>query len=189
MSLYIVTPPTAEPVTLAEMRAHARIDAADEDALLASFIMAAREMAEHELQRSLIAKTYELTLDEFPEGTIELPMGPLAGASALSVTSVKYTDIAGGEQTVSSGAYLVDAYSDTPRLTPISGWPSPQTVQNAVRVRYVSGHANSSLIPAAIKVWIELHAAHFFENRAAAGAPAEPLPFLGRLLDPYRTFR
>lgn len=189
MSLYVVTPPAAEPVTLAEVRAHARIDATADDPTLAGFIMAAREMAEHELQRSLVAKTYELTLDEFPAGTIELPMAPIAASAAISVSSVKYTDTNDVEQTIDPSAYTLDGYSDTPRLTPVSGWPTPKSAQNAVRVRYVSGHANASLIPQAIKVWISLHAVHLFENREAAGASLEPLPFLGRLLDPYRTFR
>jgi uncharacterized phiE125 gp8 family phage protein len=190
MSLRIVTPPTSEPVTLAEVRMHVRIDSTADDALLASLVIAAREMVEHELQRSLIARTYELTLDEFPDSTIELPMGPIAASGGLSVSSVIYTDTLGSTQTVSSADYLVDGYSDVPRLTPVSGWPTAQVVQNAVRVVYTSGHANASLIPAAIKTWIELHAAHFYENReAAAGASLTALPFLGRLLDPYRTFR
>jgi uncharacterized phiE125 gp8 family phage protein len=189
VSLYVVTPPTVEPLSLAEMRMHSRLDNSDDDPKLAWCILAAREMAEHELQRSLIAKTYELTLDEFPTSTIELPMGPLAGADALTVSSVKYTDTAGAEQTVAPSDYILDPYSDAPRLTPVNGWPTPAVQQNAVRVRYVSGHATAALIPAAVKSWIALHAAHLFERREAADMALEPLPFLGRLLDPYRTFR
>ena len=189
MSLIVITPPTAEPVSLAEARAQARVDHVIDDAMLSGYIMAARETCEHELQRTLIATTYELNLDEFPAGAIELPMGPIGAVGALTVSSVKYTDITGAEITVDPSAYMLDAYSIVPRIVPLAGWPSPKTTINAVRVRYVSGHADASVIPQAIKTWILLHVSHLNENREAAAAQLQPLPFLGRLLDKYRTFR
>lgn len=190
MSLIVISPPGSEPVTLAAARAQARIDHVVDDPSLAGYLMAARELCEHELQRTLIATTYELNLDAFPDGTIELPMGPFPAVGALTVSSVKYTDLAAVEQTVSSALYEVDGYSLIPRLVPLSGWPSPKVMTNAVRVRYVSGHVDASLIPQAIKTWIVLHVAHLSENReAAVEKTLQPLPFLGRLLDPYRSFR
>ena len=41
----------AEPVTLEEARLHLRVDHTDEDALIGSIILAARELAEHETGR------------------------------------------------------------------------------------------------------------------------------------------
>ena len=41
----------AEPVTLEEARLHLRVDHTDEDALIGSLIIAARELAEHETGR------------------------------------------------------------------------------------------------------------------------------------------
>lgn len=192
MSLYIVTPPNMEPVSLAEARAHCKLDVTDDDALLAGYIMASREMLEHEIQRALIARTYEYTLDEFPSGddAIELPMGPIPASGAMSVTSVKYTDSADVEQTVSGSAYTVDAYSNVPRVQPVAGWPTPKQAINAVRVRYVSGHPDASLIPANLKTWILLQVEHFNANRASTAAGTiQALPFVGRLLDAYRSYR
>jgi uncharacterized phiE125 gp8 family phage protein len=190
VSLYVVTPPTSEPLTLAEARSHLRVDHAADDALIAGYIMAAREMAEHELQRSLVEKTYELALDAFPRGTIELPMGPIPAAAALTVSSVKYTDTAGAEQTVDPSAYTLDPYSNVPRLVPVSGWPTPKTTLNAVRVRYVSGAALSS-VPPAVKSWMLLYITSLYEQREAVnvGNIVTPMPFVSRLLDPYRSFR
>jgi uncharacterized phiE125 gp8 family phage protein len=190
MSLIVITPPLAEPVTLAEVRTHTRLDSIADDTALAGYIIAAREICEHELQRSLIARTYELLLDAFPQGSIELPMAPIPAQSALSVTSVKYDDPASIEQTMSAAAYTLDPYSDVPRIEAVSGWPPAKAAINAVRVRYVSGHASALLIPQSIKTWILLHVGHYYENREAMSeAVLQPLPNLGRLLDPYRTFR
>lgn len=189
MSLIVITAPSAEPVTLAEARAQARIDSTTDDPTLARYIVAAREMAEHELQRTLVVTTYELMLDAFPDGTLELPMGPIPAASAMSVTSVKYTDAADVEQTVDPSAYTLDGYSNAPRLVPVAGWPTPKDAPNAVRIRYTSGHATPGTVPPAVKQWILAHVAEMNERREAAGSGIEPLPFLSRLLDPYRSFR
>lgn len=190
MSLIVITPPTSEPVTLAEVRAHLRVDHTTDDALLARYIIAAREAAEHELQRSVIAKTYELTLDEFPSGTILLPMAPVVPSStAMAVSSVKYTDTSDIEQTVSAADYTFDGYSHTPRLIPLNGWPTPKDAANAVRVRFTSGGAAGE-VPSSIVAWMLLHVAAQYENREALVTTGTPqmLPSVNRLLDPYRSF-
>lgn len=188
MSVVVITPPESEPVSLAEARSQARIDTTLEDPRLAGFILAAREMAEHQLQRSLLSKTYELSLDAFPCGSIVLPMGPIAEAGGtLTVSSVKYTDPNGVEQTLAASAYTVDGSSLIARIVPMDDWPDTQDIPNAVRIRYVSGHADGGRIPNSIKTWIVAHVSHLNENREATTAgEMKPLPFLDRLLDPYR---
>lgn len=192
MSLRIVTQPTEEPLSVDDARAHRRLDEDTDDALLEAMIVAARERAEHELQRSVVAKEYELTLDEFPAGTIYLPMSPaVPGATALTVASVKYTDAAGVEQTVSSANYTVDAYSHTPRIVPASGWPSAKAVVGAVRIRYTSGLA-AAAVPQSIRQWMLLQIGAMYENREAAivgpGFVVTSMPFADHLLDAYRSY-
>ena len=193
MSLIVVTPPTVEPVTLAEARTHLRLETLADDPILTGYIAAARDMAEHELQRSIIAKTYEFALDAFPDegGVIEIPMGPaIPGAGYLAITSVKYTDTAGVEQTLDPSAYTLDGYSNIPRLAPTTTWPITRGVVNAVRIRYTSGHATAELVPASVRTWILMHVAHQYESREAFGTAAlSSQPNLSRLLDPYRSFR
>lgn len=44
-------------------------------------------------------------------------------------------------------------------------------------------------VPAAIRQWVLLTVAHYYENReAAAPGSLAPLPFIDALLDPYRTW-
>jgi hypothetical protein len=86
MALKLITAPIAEPLTLAEAKAHLRVDESDDDALIEALIVAARQGAEHITQRALMPQTWELALDQF-ESEIRLPKAPLA-----SVIGVKYVE-------------------------------------------------------------------------------------------------
>ena len=46
MTYALIHPPQAEPLTLADVKAHLRLDSGDEDTLLAALIRAAREHLE-----------------------------------------------------------------------------------------------------------------------------------------------
>ena len=46
MGIQLVTPPAVEPVSLAEMKEHLRVDAVDQDLTIKSLISAARQYAE-----------------------------------------------------------------------------------------------------------------------------------------------
>ena len=65
-SLKLVTPPATEPVTLAELKAWAKIDTDADDALITSLLAAARQAAEDYTRRSFITQSWRLTLDLEP---------------------------------------------------------------------------------------------------------------------------
>lgn len=184
MALVRITSPGSEPITLAEAKAHCRIEVSDDDALITAFITAAREECEHELGRSLIAQTWEKVMDSFPDA-IELLMPPIQ-----SVTSVKYLDTIGVEQTLSSSLYALDKDSEPGWLVPASGtdWPTTGDYINAVRVRFVAGWANAAAVPENIKTWIKVRVATLYENREAttAGIAVQKVPYIDSLLDRYR---
>ena len=66
-------------------------------------------------------------------------------APVASITSVKYTDLAGAEQTLAGSAYALSLYGDSRRLAPTFGntWPSTRDVPDAVRVRFVAGYTTA----------------------------------------------
>lgn len=70
--------PTAEPVTLAEMKAHLRVEDNSDDDLITSLLVAAREFVETETVTQLMPATYQMVLDGFPgaNGAIKLPRPP-----------------------------------------------------------------------------------------------------------------
>lgn len=138
--LRLITPPATLPVTLEEARLYAHIDATDDDLLLQGSIEAAVNALDGRhgfLGRALEAQTWELVLDCFPVSEIVLPFGPVA-----SVTSVKYDDTDGTEQTVAAESYVLDNVSQFEgRVIPVSGfaWPATMAKVGAARVRFVAG--------------------------------------------------
>lgn len=159
MDFKVITPVATEPVLLAEARLQCKVDADDtsHDTLLTSLCTAAREFAEHYTGRAMAEQTLEGVLDEFPcEEYIDLPMPPVQ-----SITSIKYTDEDGVEQTLSTDDYALSAYGDSRRvsLTYDSEWPDTRCDPNAVRVRFVTGYGVSGgpALPKAAKAAMLIH--------------------------------
>ena len=164
MGLKVITAASSPVIPLAEVRLHLRLDLLGgsthpDDLLIESYLLAAREYAEHYTQRSIGAQTLELALDKFPDAGIELPLG------AVSITSIKYTDTAGDVQTIDNTEYTLDDYSHTNWAIPVDKWPAPAEVANAVKVRYVT----PSTFSPAVKTALLLTVAHLYENREAVG--------------------
>jgi uncharacterized phiE125 gp8 family phage protein len=187
MALKLITAPSTYPVTLAEAKLHCRVDASDEDALITALITAATEMAEQATGRAIMPQTWELTLDAFPDA-FELTRIPVA-----SVTSLKYWDTDGVQQTLDAGQYALNNADDFAAATvaPVYGatWPATRGQINAVAVRYVAGYADAAAVPDSIKSWIKLQVGAMFENREAEGAvQTYALGFADRLLDRYKVW-
>lgn len=182
----------AEPVvSLAEAKAHLRVEHADEDAYITSLVQAATSHLDGwsgTLGRALVEQTWEVTLDAFPVGAIHLPLGDV-----IAVTSVKYDDTAGDEQTVSSTDYFLDNRSLDGWVVPFAdvSWPDTLDAVNAVRVRYTAGYGAASAVPAAIRHAILMLVAHWYANReavTAGGASALPMA-VDALTHPFRVLR
>lgn len=185
MTTRLITAPTTEPVTLAEAKLDLRIDTADEDIAIISFITAAREQCEHILGRSIMPQTWEKVLDDFPSdnGAIEL-LNP----QIISITSIKYIDADTlSEVVMASNQYSLDKDSEPGWVMPAYYilWPRTLDTANAVRVRYVAGYADAASVPASIKNWILLAVREMHDNCCSD----VPNNFMGGLLDRYRIWR
>lgn len=192
MPLTRISGPTVEPISLAEARLQCRLAADDtaEDTLLSLCIQAAREAAEHQLGRALVAQTWEQTHEAFPLGAIALER-----AIASSITSIQYVDAAGALVTLSSSAYTlqVDQQSAQVLLAAGSSWPAVTAGPGAVRVRYVVGYgSDATAVPAAVRQWLLVTVAAFYAQReafdATGRAAALPERFVDRLLDAERVY-
>jgi uncharacterized phiE125 gp8 family phage protein len=161
MGVKVITPATQQ-IPTADLRLQSRADPADttEDALFVGWLAAAVRLAEHQTQRSVGSQTLELALDCFPSGAIPLPQGPVT-----SITSIKYIDESGVEQTLSAALYALDDYAFVPRAVLAYGaaWPATRSIANAVKVRYVAGDLDP-----AVKTALFLAVAHWYENREAS---------------------
>lgn len=172
--------PASEPVTLAEAKAHLRVEATltDEDELITSLIQAAREQVEDLTHRQLITATWNLRLDGFPDWAISLPRPPLQ-----AVNSIKYYDTEGTlvETLAEDTDFLVDAASFVARIVPVPGgaWPATQDRPGAVIINYDAGYGDDAAdVPAKIRQAMLLLIGHLYENREAVlvGVSADELP-------------
>jgi uncharacterized phiE125 gp8 family phage protein len=187
MSLQILTPPAVEPVTLADAKAHLKVDVSDDDALIGRLIAAARARAEWHLGRALISQSWRLWLDTWPcDGIVEIPLPPLQ--SVASVTTYALDDTA---TVLDPVTYQVDAASQPARLMLKSNTAQPPDLIgglraiNSVAIAFTAGYGDSaSDVPSGICAALLELIAFLYEHRGEA--PAElPLDVLA-LLAPYR---
>jgi uncharacterized phiE125 gp8 family phage protein len=156
MQTRLITPVAYEPVSLGEIKLSLRIDDDDSDTVLATYyIPAARDWVERRVQTKFATQTWEMTLDEFPDGNIAIPFGPV-----MSITSIKYDDEDLVEQTLDASEYRL-AGSE---IVAIDAWPVA-TEGASVRVRFVAGNSYATdPLPESIKAAIVLKVVELFDG-------------------------
>lgn len=199
MSLTLVSPAPAYPVSRDEAKAQLRLDSTDDDALVDALIAVATMHLDGRdgwLGRALVMQTWDLQMHRFP-GVIDVPLPPLR-----SISSITYLDSNNVSQTLAASKYQVDRNGQwRARIKPAYGetWPSTYDVWNAVTVRFVAGYEPgegsptdyAENVPRPIKQAILLMVAHWYENRVPVlvgqSAQAVEIPFTANaLLAPYR---
>lgn len=165
MALKLITAPSSSPVTLAEAKLACRFDPTDLDADITAMIADATRLVEHETGQCLMPQTWELTLDAFPDA-FELTRVPVA-----SITSIKYYDIAGVQQTLAGSAYtldMADAYGNA-FAVPVYGtdWPATRDQVNAVALRFVAGYADAASVPSHLKRQVKILVAQLLDDPTA----------------------
>ena len=163
MSLYLVTGPTEEPVTVEGVKDHLKISISTEDALIAEYIKVARKHCEKMQNKVYLTQTYDWYMDDFPDVPFDVPLPPLQ-----SVTHIKYTDTDDSQSTFSSSYYNVDTYSQPGRINLAYSctWPTVTLkTLNAVVIRFVAGYTAANKVPEPIKHAIKLLVGHLYEHR------------------------
>lgn len=167
MGLIRVTPATAELVTLADAKAHLRVDEdlTDEDDLVTTLRDAAIDLVESYLHRALLQQTWRLTLDAFPECDrfVRLPRPNL-----LAVTAVGYVDADGAPQTMAPADYVADAATLPGELALAYGasWPVARCQRNAVTITFTAGYGSAAAaVPKAIIAAVLLVLGDLYANR------------------------
>jgi uncharacterized phiE125 gp8 family phage protein len=144
MTLYLVQGPQAEPINKIAAKLHLRVTASDEDALIESYIAAARGEIEGWTGRAMVAQTWDLKFDCFPahsDTPVELPWPPL-----LSVESITYVDTAGDTQTWTASKYIVLAptgdRAEPGRIVPAYAelYPITRAQAEAATIRFRCGY-------------------------------------------------
>ena len=156
----LVTGPAAEPVSLDEAKKQLEISLTDptHNAQLRSMIEEAREQWEHDTYSCCCYQTYKIRTDAFPDG-LELPRTPIS-----SITSIKYYDVDGVQQTLSSTWYSL--HINQIRHTSLYSLPQTELRWDSWEITYVAGYsADGSNVPSIAKRAMLLLIGHYFENR------------------------
>ena len=131
--------PTAEPLCLNEAKLALRVDGTGDDEFITAMIRSARQWCETYENQAYMMRTSIVYLDAFPE-VIRLPMPPL-----ISVPSIRYVDVNGDTQTVTSTVYTVDTDSIPGRiyLAYNQSWPAVRAIPKAITVTFRHGYATT----------------------------------------------
>lgn len=155
-----------EPVTLAEAKAHLRVDIADDDALITRLITTARVYCEEHCDNTFVGGTFQGFEDEFPLGSepFSIPKPPLTG-----VASISYVDETNVSRTLLTAALLVDSASRPGRIYPAFGttWPRARAERGVVRIEYSAGPASAAEVDPRAKQAMLLLVGHWYANREA----------------------
>ena len=164
MNLALITAPTAEPISLAEIKSYLRVTATRDDAYIKKLLLWARKKVESDTGRAMLTQTWEQHHDGFVHNPILIGRAPLA-----SVVSVKYYDTDNVEQTWSSDEYEINEVSIPGRLRPVSGssYPATYSRMNAVTIRFTAGATSVSDVPVALIKATEYLVNHWYDNREA----------------------
>jgi len=178
MSLTLISPPAAEPVTLAEMKEHLKLDGNAEDALLVGLGVAARQAIEARFQIAIMAQSWRLALDCAPPGPVVLPLSPVISIDAVGVVRGGVTGA------LAPSAY--DAQAGAIGRVRIKAPASSADAFGGVVIAFTAGWADAAAAPPELKLAIKMLAAHYYENRE--GEPPAPAG-LGALVAPFRQVR
>jgi uncharacterized phiE125 gp8 family phage protein len=194
-SLTRQTPPAVEPVTLAEAKAHLRVDTSDDDTYIGTLITAAREWCEQYLDRTLVHTQWVMRFDKFPDSGIEpveLPRPPMVASGTATAVTVTFTQEAGPTSTYSTAEYRVDRNATPGAILPIYGstWTPHRQDDNAISVTWWAGYgATGASVPAAIRHAILMLVGHWYEFRTSVltGSISKEVEFgVKSLLDSQR---
>lgn len=179
----VTTPPTAEPITLAEAKAHLRVDFTDDDSLITALIGAARATAEEFTNRAIMPQTLEHVLHMFPWCTprnhfasIRLFRSPFA-----AFTSLAYFDTDNQPKDIAEADLIIVGTAEPATICPKldDRWPEVAHRPDAITITYQAGYANAAAVPKPIKQAMLLMIGAWYERREDS---AQNLPKASEML-------
>ena len=187
MTSYLLAGPAEEPVSLGEAKAFLKIDDVAEDGLIETLISAARLHVEGVTGKALLAQSWRLVLDDWPENRVaKLPVGPL-----ISVTGISAVDGNGASHEIGLSQFR----SEPDRLLVprvVVGMPGLQE-GHGIEIDYVAGFGTEpGDVPADLRQALLGLVAHWHEHRDAvivAGSGAVVPSGFDRLIAAHKRVR
>lgn len=184
----LITPPSAEPLTLADVKTWLRVDDATDDGLIAGLITSARLTVEAATGLLLISQSWRCYFDQWPtDGRLVLPYRPVH-----ALTSVNLRDQSGTLKAVALDPFSIEPGREPCALLVAGALPTPSGLPNGILIDVVFGFgADGTLVPAPLLAAMRQMIAFWYENRGDEGPQAANTwpSSIGALLHPYRRLR
>jgi uncharacterized phiE125 gp8 family phage protein len=187
MPSILLSGPAVEPISLDEAKSHLRVEHDDDDDVIAALIAGARVHVEAQTRRALIAQSWRLIRDRWPDnGRIAVLPAPLVQLAAARVYRLD-----GTTQAIDPAAFAADVASAPALLSFVSGaMPAPGRIVAGIELDVDVGFGEAAEdVPVPLRQAIRVLVAHWYENRGliAQGAGVAVLPeTAAALLMPYR---
>jgi uncharacterized phiE125 gp8 family phage protein len=182
MSAFLLTPPAAEPFSLAYAKDFLRVEHEADDELIAALIAAARGEIELATRRVLLTQTWRIVLHRWPAPRrVASPVNPLR-----TLVAVRVFDAEGG----SIEANLAGAVLDTASvpgaidLTNVA-LPAPGRAVAGIELDVTAGYGEAADVPTPLVQALRLLVARAYEHRDRLDADALP-DAVAKLLAPFR---
>lgn len=191
MSFVMTSPPAIEPVTLAEAKAHLRVDGSSDDVLIGSLQLTSRLHLETALSLAMITQSWRLQLDAWPaNGIVEIDLSPVQ-----SINEVRVRVASGSTVIVPASSYVADLATRPARLVikDVTALQAPAPRVAGIEIDLTAGFgATAAAVPAPLKHALLMLTAHWYEHRDPfeVGSEAARIPSaISELIQPFRKIR
>ena len=180
MNLVQTVAPTSEPLSLADAKTFMHILEVDEDTLITSMIVSAREYAESYTNRQFEIATWELITDRMYSGlTIDK-------STVTEISSIEYMDSDGVYQTLSTDDYYLYFEHGAAKLH-FESIPSYKSDKRAIKITFKAGYTT---VPSSIVSYLKVLVSTIYENREQyiVGVSIETManPAIHKMLNMYK---
>jgi len=182
MPAILLTPPAAEPLSLAAAKQFLRVGHDADDELIAALIASARAEIEIATRRVLITQTWRLVLHRWPAPRrIVSPVNPLR-----TVAAARVFDADGAPEAVATTDFLLDTAS-VPGVIDLSqaSLPEPGRQLAGIEIDVTAGYGAAADVPAPLVQAMRLLVARAYEHRDRAEADGLS-DEVAKLLAPFR---
>jgi uncharacterized phiE125 gp8 family phage protein len=180
-------PPTAEPLSLAETKAHLRITHNDDDTYISALIISARRTIEAQFGMCLLQQSWSIFRDTWPsDGIFATPLFPV-----MSIVDLKIYGDDDVAATIDPAHYYVDSASRPARIALRRGrvFPPPGRRVNGIELKLIMGFGTTAAaVPQQIKQALLIIITDWFARRGDGDGGTLPLSAL-ELLSPYKSVR
>jgi len=185
-----ITAPNTEPLSLAEAKAHLKVQHSGEDSLITSIIAAARTYVESGWGLALISQSWRATADWWPADGLPLRPYPVG-----AITAVRVWDGSSMATQSLSGFLLIEGRQAYAAVQDGASTPIPSRSRSGIEVDFTTGWEDAAHVPEDIKQALRLLIAHWYRNRSASltalgrGVSSDIIKGVSDLMAAYRSPR